>query len=119
MSGATNKITALYRWLSQEDERAGESLSIENQRRFLSRLLRLLPAQEEPGEMRWALHPGEGSETYGFEAYPTGDGLHSLVQAIYVGTPDKSSGKRRQSIHIKYNGPGFIPLDALIKPETA
>ena len=35
MSGATNKITALYCRLSQEDERAGESLSIENQRAIL------------------------------------------------------------------------------------
>ena len=31
MLGATNKITALYCRLSQEDERSGESLSIENQ----------------------------------------------------------------------------------------
>ena len=31
MDVATNKITALYCRLSQEDERAGESLSIENQ----------------------------------------------------------------------------------------
>ena len=31
MLGATNKITALYCRLSQEDERLGESLSIENQ----------------------------------------------------------------------------------------
>ena len=31
MYGATGKITALYCWLSQEDDRAGESLSIENQ----------------------------------------------------------------------------------------
>ena len=31
MNGATNKITALYCRLSQEDERSGESLSIENQ----------------------------------------------------------------------------------------
>ena len=31
MNGATNKITALYCRLSQEDERAGESLSIEHQ----------------------------------------------------------------------------------------
>ena len=31
MFGATNKITALYCRLSQEDERSGESLSIENQ----------------------------------------------------------------------------------------
>ena len=27
--------------------------------------------------------------------------LRELVQAIYVEAPDKSSGKRRQSIHIK------------------
>ena len=31
MSGATNKITALYCRLSQEDARLGERLSIENQ----------------------------------------------------------------------------------------
>ena len=35
MSGATNKITALYCRLSQEDERSGESLSIENQKAIL------------------------------------------------------------------------------------
>ena len=35
MLGATNKITALYCRLSQEDERLGESLSIENQRMML------------------------------------------------------------------------------------
>ena len=35
MPGATNKITALYCRLSQEDERAGESLSIENQKAIL------------------------------------------------------------------------------------
>ncbi len=35
MSGATNKITALYCRLSQEDERLGESLSIENQKAIL------------------------------------------------------------------------------------
>ena len=35
MFGATNKITALYCRLSQEDERSGESLSIENQKAIL------------------------------------------------------------------------------------
>lgn len=45
--------------------------------------------------------------------------LHELVSAIYVDAPDKSSGKRRQHIHIKYDGPGFIPLDELMKEETA
>lgn len=37
MSGINQKITALYCRLSQEDERAGESLSIENQKDILQR----------------------------------------------------------------------------------
>lgn len=40
MYGAINKITALYCRLSQEDERAGESLSIENQKDMLLRYAR-------------------------------------------------------------------------------
>ena len=35
MLGATNKITALYCRLSQEDERFGESVSVENHERIL------------------------------------------------------------------------------------
>lgn len=35
LGATTNKITALYCRLSQEDERAGESLSIENQKSML------------------------------------------------------------------------------------
>ena len=45
--------------------------------------------------------------------------LHELVQAIYVSAPDKSSGKRKQSIHIKYDGLGFIPVNELMNDETA
>jgi hypothetical protein len=45
--------------------------------------------------------------------------LHELVSAIYVEAPDKSGGKRRQNIHIQYDGIGFIPLDELMKEETA
>ena len=45
--------------------------------------------------------------------------LRELVQAIYVDAPDKSSGKRRQHIHIKYDGIGFIPLNELLQKETA
>jgi len=45
--------------------------------------------------------------------------LRELVQAIYVDAPDKSTGKRRQHIHIKYDGIGFIPLDELMKKGTA
>ena len=42
-----------------------------------------------------------------------------LVSAIYVDAPDKSSGKRVQHIHIQYDGLGFIPLNELMKEETA
>ncbi len=45
--------------------------------------------------------------------------LRELVQAIYVEAPDKSSGKRRQNIHIQYDGVGFIPLSELMQKETA
>lgn len=58
-------------------------------------------------------HKCTGIET--LDAYA----LHELVSAIYVDAPDKSSGKRQQHIHIKYDGLGFIPLDELMKEETA
>ena len=45
--------------------------------------------------------------------------LRELVQAIYVDAPNKSSGKRRQNIHIKYDGIGFIPLNELMQKKTA
>ena len=44
---------------------------------------------------------------------------HELIKAIYIGAPDKSSGKRRQSIHICYDLIGFIPLSELKKQEMA
>ena len=44
---------------------------------------------------------------------------HELIKAIYVGVPDKSSGKRRQSIHICYDLIGFIPLSELMTQEMA
>ena len=48
-----------------------------------------------------------------------GYALRELVSAIYVDAPDKSGGKRVQHIHIKYDGLGFIPLNELMKKETA
>ena len=48
-----------------------------------------------------------------------GYALRELVSAIYVDAPDKSSGKRVQHIYIKYDGLGFIPLNELMKEETA
>ena len=41
----------------------------------------------------------------------TPDSLRDMVSAIYVGAPDKSSGKRQQKIEIYYDGAGFIPLN--------
>ena len=41
--------------------------------------------------------------------------LRELVKAVYVEAPDKSSGKRKQKIHISYDLIGFIPVDTLLK----
>lgn len=43
--------------------------------------------------------------------------LRELVQGIYVEAPDKSSGKRKQKVHIKYDLVGYIPVDELTKAE--
>ena len=45
--------------------------------------------------------------------------LREFVKAIYIEAPDKSSGKRRQNIRISYDLVGFIPVDELMKQETA
>ena len=45
--------------------------------------------------------------------------LRELVKAIYVDAPVKINGKRTQHIHNQYDGIGFIPLDELLKEETA
>ena len=49
----------------------------------------------------------------------TPDSLRDMVSAIYVGAPDKSSGKRQQKFEIYYDGAGFIPLNLLMQRETA
>ena len=38
---------------------------------------------------------------------------------VYVDAPDKSSGKRRQKVHIEYDLVGYIPVDELLKAEQA
>ena len=45
--------------------------------------------------------------------------LRELVKAVYVEAPDKSSGKRKQKIHICYDLIGYIPVDVLTKAEQA
>ena len=84
MLRATDKITALYCRLSQEDALDGESNSISNQKRILS-------------------------------AYAKDRHFLNPVFFVDVGY----SGKRRQSISICYDFVGFIPLDELMKQETA
>ena len=45
--------------------------------------------------------------------------LRELVKGVYIEAHDKSSGKRRQNIRISYDLVGFIPLNELMKEETA
>ncbi|MFR4352606.1 MAG: DUF4368 domain-containing protein [Roseburia sp.] len=45
--------------------------------------------------------------------------LRELVKAVYVDAPDKSSGKRKQHIHICYDLIDLIPVDVLLKAEQA
>lgn len=45
--------------------------------------------------------------------------LRELVKAVYVEAPDKSSGKRKQRVHIEYDLVGYIPVYELIKAEQA
>ena len=45
--------------------------------------------------------------------------LRELVKAIYIEAPDKSSGKWHQGIRISYDLVGFIPVEELLKQETA
>ena len=47
------------------------------------------------------------------------DALREIVKAVYVDAPDKSSGKRYQGIRISYDLVGFIPVEELLKQETA
>ena len=45
--------------------------------------------------------------------------LRELVKALYIEAPGKSSGKRHQGVRISYDFVGFIPVDELLKQETA
>ena len=69
----------------------------------------------DKGDLNWWIRATNSMIKKTLDAYA----LHELVSAIYVDAPDKSSEKRQQHIHIKYDGLGFIPLDELMKEETA
>lgn len=50
---------------------------------------------------------------------PSPYALRELVKGVYIEASDKSSGKRRQNTRISYDLVGFIPLNELMKEETA
>ena len=94
MLRATEKITALYcsevislQQVIEEQERQAENLE-----QFIQRVKR-------------------NSDLTELTPYA----LRELVKAVYVEAPDKSSGKRKQKIHISYDLIGFIPVDALLQ----
>ena len=66
----------------------------------------------------------QGSNLPGVHPYADMDELtvyaaHDPIKAIDIGAPDKSSGKRRQSLSICCDFVGFIPLDEWMEQETA
>ena len=68
MSGATNKITALYCRLSQEDARLGESLSIENQKAILLEYAKKNHFPN-PGVLLWTMDiPARTTTAPGFQS---------------------------------------------------
>ena len=60
------------------------------------------------------IEPGESFTDAVIREVQEETGLH-----IYVDAPDKSSGKRRQKVHIEYDLVGYIPVDELLKAEQA
>ncbi len=63
--------------------------------------------------------PSQIAEQLEREKILTPYALRELVKAVYVEAPDKSSGKRKQKVHIEYDLVGYIPVDELIKAEQA
>lgn len=102
----------LFDMLSQSYEVKQKQLEAE-----IVRLRQMIEVQEQQNENigRFIQKAYQYKELETLDAYI----LHELVSAIYVDAPDKSSGKRMQHIHIKYDGLGFIPLDGLMQKETA
>jgi hypothetical protein len=110
--GRNSALTGLYTNFSQSYE--AEQKQLEAETVTLRQEIKVQEQQNEQIEkFIQKAQKYDGIET--LDAYA----LHELVSAIYVEAPDKSSGKRRQHIHIQYDGIGFIPLDELMKEETA
>ena len=68
---------------------------------------------------RKALKPKRASSTDRSELPTPLSVIYEKSAGISLKAPNKSSDKRRQNIHIEYDGIGFIPLEELAKKETA
>ena len=96
MLRATDKITALYCRLSQEDERLGESLSIENQKRILEAYAK---EHRFPNPVFFVDdgYSGTDFDRPGFQAMLNERGVpNEPVQKLRAG-PDESSWQCRKS----------------------
>ena len=146
MLRATDKITALYCRLSVEDtkEKGGKddpSNSIQHQQIMLMEYERFAMMSKnyteeqkdlkaEVKNLQQQIHEQE-QQAESIEQFVqrvkrnstltelTPYALRELVKAVYVEAPDKSSGKRRQKVHIEYDLVGYIPVDELLKAEQA
>lgn len=78
LSKQTNYIVGIYLRLSKDDERAGESLSIENQRRILNNYVR---------EQGWTIYDeyvDDGISGVSFDEHPNGNKTTCRVNSINI-----------------------------------
>lgn len=143
MLRATEKITALYCRLSQEDALAGESNSISNQKNILPQYVKqnhfLNPLFfvddgysgsdfERPGFQKMLDEiDRQGQQMDNLECFiQKADryaelerlipyALRELVKAIYLEKVGSRGSKRRFNVKISYDFIGYIPLDKLME----
>lgn len=110
MLRATEKITALYCRLSVEDKDEKKNGKAE-----VKSLQQEIEEQERQADNleQFIQRVKRNSSLTELTPYA----LRELVKAVYVEAPNKSSGKRKQKIHISYDLIGFIPVDVLLKAE--
>ena len=84
LSKQPNHIVGIYLRLSKDDERAGESLSIENQRRILNNHIR------EQGWTIYYEYVDDGISDVSFDEHPNGNKTTCIVNPINMDFTPKS-----------------------------
>ena len=119
------KITAIYFRLSRDDEQAGESNSIVNQKAILKKYAKEQDELREKidileDEIQQQEDQTENVDKFICQAKKylhleklTPAVLNDLVKAVYVHAPDNSSGHRVQDVEISYNYIGILPATLL------